>query len=102
MHPQSFKTTSSLLIGLALTFAAARVARADFYPIPLTPGSFNYDVVVEKTATPPYQTRVTATMDAGTNIAGLQPDPGNVATGLDSGGNQGAYGEIGFANSGTA
>jgi hypothetical protein len=42
-------------------------ARADFDPIPLTPGSFTHDMIVERTAPPPLNTRVSATMDGGTN-----------------------------------
>lgn len=52
-------------LGLALTLAGA--ARADFDPIPLTPGSFTHDMIVEKTAPAPINTRVSATMDGGTN-----------------------------------
>ena len=72
-----------------LTILPLALARADFYPIPLTPGSFNYDVVVEKSASPPAQTLVTANMDAGTNTAGI-------AAGGGGGGNQGSMYEIGF------
>jgi len=60
-----------ILYGLALTVAS--VARADYNPIALTPGSYNADVVVEKTATPhvlgPF-IYTTASMDGGTNNNG--------------------------------
>ena len=68
------KTCPSLkyaVIPLVLTLAAT--ARADFYPIPLTPGSYNADVVVEATATPPPlvpAAYTTASMDGGTNNTG--------------------------------
>lgn len=54
-----------LPLGVALGFIGA--ARADFNPVQLTPGSFNADVVVERTAPPPVNNFVTATMDGGTN-----------------------------------
>src|SRR6266568_7612558 len=79
------------LTPLALTLTLAASARADFYPIPLTPGSFNYDVVVERTATRPAQSLVTANMDAGTNVAGITAGGG-------AGGNQGSFYERGFGN----
>ncbi|HEU5069997.1 MAG TPA: immunoglobulin domain-containing protein [Verrucomicrobiae bacterium] len=53
---------------LALTLLAAGAVRADYKPVPLTPGSFTADAVVEKTAPPPLQNFVTATVDGGTNI----------------------------------
>jgi hypothetical protein len=59
---------SLLTLSLALTLTGA--ARADFNPIPLTPESFNADVVIEKTARPPLQMNITATMDSGTNLTG--------------------------------
>src|SRR5437868_1662640 len=73
---------------LMLVLCSARLAFADFYPIPLTPGSFNKDIIVERTASPPMQTLVTANMDAGTNTAGIAAGGGN-------GGNQGAFCELG-------
>src|ERR1051325_3257092 len=76
-----------ILSPLALALTLTTIARADFYPIPLTPGSFNQDFVVEKTASPPAQTLVTANMDAGTNVAG---------TVGGTGGNQSSFYEIGF------
>ena len=55
---------------LSFALLGAAVARADFDPIPLTPGSFNQDIVVEKTATSPGGRSTTASMDAGTNNTG--------------------------------
>lgn len=48
---------------LALTFES----QAAFAPIPLTPDSFNADIVVEKTAVPVLKVVTTATVDQGTN-----------------------------------
>lgn len=50
-----------------MVLALASAARADFNPVPLTPGSFTADVVVEKTAPRPFSSYTTATMDGGTN-----------------------------------
>jgi len=57
--------THLALLGSVLLLTTA--ARADFDPIPLTPESFTHDMVVEKTAPPPLNVRVSATMDGGTN-----------------------------------
>jgi hypothetical protein len=57
-----------LPLGLALTLVS--LARADYNPVGLTPGSFNADVVVEKTASAPLPAFANATMDAGTNNTG--------------------------------
>src|ERR1700693_6274356 len=54
-----------------LVVAFARLVRADFIPIPLTPGSFNQDVVVENGAPPPLVPVTTASMDTGTNNTGF-------------------------------
>src|SRR5438128_1459485 len=85
MKKNQWPQFTQILLGLMFS---AGVARADFYPIPLTPGSFNKDIVVEKTASPPMQTLVTANMDAGTNTSG-------VTSGGGTGGNQGSMYEIG-------
>jgi Concanavalin A-like lectin/glucanases superfamily/Immunoglobulin I-set domain/Immunoglobulin domain len=58
------------LLVLSVALAGASVARADFNPIQLTPGSFTADVVIEKSAPPPYQAYVNVTMDGGTNNNG--------------------------------
>jgi hypothetical protein len=58
------------LLPLGLALACATVARADYYPIALTPASFNADVVVENTAGTNFNRYVTATMDGGTNNNG--------------------------------
>src|SRR6266850_7863766 len=57
-------------ICLCVALICANLARADFNPVPLTSGSFNYDVVVEKTAPGPIGRATTASMDAGTNNTG--------------------------------
>ena len=63
----------STLIPIALLCAGASLARADFNPITLTPGSYNADVVVEKTATAPIGVACNATIDNGTNLANWLP-----------------------------
>jgi hypothetical protein len=78
--------TPYILITFASALAGISLAD-DFNPIPLTTGSFNQDVVVEKTASPPAQSLVNANMDAGTNITG---------TVGGTGGSHGAFYEIGF------
>lgn len=60
-----FKPLQLVLTASALAWTSS--ARADFNPIPLTPGSFTADVVVEKTAQAPLNVFTTATMDGGTN-----------------------------------
>ena len=55
-------------VGVALVFANS--ALADYSPIAITPGSFNADVVVEKTAPRGIFTNVTVTIEGGTNING--------------------------------
>jgi len=60
-----------IAIGLfvALTVCATRSARAAYVPVPLTPASFNQDMVVEATAvndpTAHYNNAITASMDGG-------------------------------------
>jgi len=60
----------SRLVPILLACASASLARADFNPVPLTPGSFTADVIVEKNAAPTINDFVTATMDGGTNNNG--------------------------------
>jgi len=74
-NSQTYKTkpmkkTNSLrttLVTCGAFLALCGLARADYDPIALTPGSFNADVVVEKTAPLAPNNFVTATMDGGTN-----------------------------------
>ena len=49
--------------GAALLFSKTQAA--NFTPIPLSPGSFNQDVIIEKSATPPPIPVTTASMDDG-------------------------------------
>ena len=88
------RSITNPIVSLAVVLTMVTAARAEFDPVPLTPGSFNKDLVVEKTAPPPIQVLVTANMDAGTNIAGLYPG--------DNGGNQGAMYEKGTGSWGDA
>src|SRR6266850_3800198 len=50
-----------------LALLSLHTARADFNPVPLASSSFNYDIVVERTAPPAIGRATTASMDAGTN-----------------------------------
>ncbi|HWQ90191.1 MAG TPA: immunoglobulin domain-containing protein [Clostridia bacterium] len=50
---------------IAAMLAGAGTAQAAFNPVPITPGSYTVDVVVEKTAPPPLGIFTTATMDGG-------------------------------------
>ena len=50
--------------------SGSSVLAADYDPIPLTPGSFNQDIVVENTAPGPVGQSTQATMDGGTNNTG--------------------------------
>src|SRR5882672_9131167 len=59
----SLSRSACLCLALILT----NTARADFNPVPLASSSFNYDIVVERTAPPPIGRATTASMDAGTN-----------------------------------
>jgi len=54
---------------LGLTLAVASIARAGFVPIPITPSSYNADVIVEKNI-PGLDNNTTATTDGGTNNNG--------------------------------
>lgn len=74
-----------IAVGLALTFVG--VARAAFNPVPITPGSYTADVVVEKTATPVLKVVTTASVDQGTNNGAntwmeVGFDPANPGNGL--------------------
>jgi hypothetical protein len=62
----------TLIIPLAITLAVSpAIVRGDFNPIPLKASSFTHDIVVEKTAPPPYVSySTTVTMDGGTNETG--------------------------------
>src|SRR5262245_41999131 len=75
------------VLPFALSLLAVGVARAAFNPIPLTPDSFNQDVVVESNATPRLVVVTTASVDQGTNNGAntwmeLGFDPANPANGL--------------------
>jgi opacity protein-like surface antigen len=59
-----------ILAGVALLLASAARAANVYTPVTLAPSSFNADVVVEKTAAPPIENYVTASLDGGTNLTG--------------------------------
>lgn len=80
------------MLGLAAALAST-VAQAQFTPITLTPESFNYDIVVEKEATPPPARNTTATFDGGTNNTsntfyelGFNRNPGAETSGIPASG----------------
>jgi Concanavalin A-like lectin/glucanases superfamily/Immunoglobulin domain/Immunoglobulin I-set domain len=58
------------IIPLGLFLGITSAAFADFNPIALTSGSYNADIVVEKTAPPSLASAVTANPDGGTNSFG--------------------------------
>lgn len=64
-HPFRLPLRALLLAPPLLAFSSA--ARADFNPIPLTPESYNADVIVEKTAPRPFAngTSTSASLDGG-------------------------------------
>src|ERR1700722_11353662 len=52
------------LLAVFLSVGIAALARgATYFPIPLTPGSFTYDIVVEATSAPPGPASVNCTVD---------------------------------------
>lgn len=57
-------------VSVALLAAVPGLVRADYNPIPLTPASYNADIVVERTAPPPLPAGCTASMDGGNNNTG--------------------------------
>jgi hypothetical protein len=59
-----------LSVPLSLALAIGSATAVEFVPIPLTPGTFNFDMIVEKEAPRPIPAGVTATMDGGTNQTG--------------------------------
>jgi hypothetical protein len=82
--PRRIKSKVAIL-GLALTFTSASYAA--FGPLPITSGSYNADVVVEKSATPVLTVVTTASVDNGTNNTAntwmeVGFDPANPTNGL--------------------
>jgi hypothetical protein len=59
------------LVSMISILGLVGAARADFSPIPLTPGSFSQDMVVERNAPQPPASSTTATMDSGTGNTGF-------------------------------
>ncbi|HTL55158.1 MAG TPA: hypothetical protein VL361_05735 [Candidatus Limnocylindrales bacterium] len=63
---QRIVSQKSINIKIALlVLCGFTLARAEFLPITLTPDSYNHDLVVEKTASPPLVPVTTASMDSG-------------------------------------
>jgi hypothetical protein len=85
--PDGFVSMKTSILTLATLLTIVICGRPDFNPIGLTADSFTQDVIVEKSATPPAQTLVTANMDAGTNVTG---------TVGGTGGNHASFYEIGY------
>ncbi|HSU53196.1 MAG TPA: immunoglobulin domain-containing protein, partial [Candidatus Dormibacteraeota bacterium] len=59
---------SMRLLPLVLALFVASVARADFDPVPLTSGSYSFDIVVEKTAPLPLPYCLSASQGGGTGL----------------------------------
>ncbi|MDB6064993.1 MAG: C-terminal target protein, partial [Pedosphaera sp.] len=55
-------------LALGLTCICANLVRADFNPVPLTPGSYTFDIVVEKTAPLAVPYCINSTTGSGTNL----------------------------------
>ncbi len=81
------KNTRVIAVALGVGLIANGPVQAAFNPIPITPGSYNADVVVENTATPQLRISTTATIDFGTNninstLFEIGYDTANPANGL--------------------
>src|SRR6266849_4091391 len=59
---------SSTLASLGITLALICVARADFNPVALTPGSYTFDIVVERGAPAPFPYCLSASQGGGTTL----------------------------------
>jgi hypothetical protein len=72
MNPINTRLYSISIIVLAsIFFGYPWTGRADFEPLPLTPDSYNHDVVVENSAPPAIVPVTTASMEQGTDNLGL-------------------------------
>jgi hypothetical protein len=67
---RTYKKSSNLIL-LSLGLGCSCVIGAEFEPIELTSGSYNHDLVVEKTAPPPAVMVTTASMDQGVINSGF-------------------------------
>jgi hypothetical protein len=65
------KRTTWMRVTIPLAALAALSAQAQYNPLPLSEGSFNYDIVVEKTAQHPFTPASTASIDGGTSNSGF-------------------------------
>lgn len=61
------KPTQAIAVALSLGLCLSSSVQAVINPIPITPGSYNADVVVEKEASPSLRVTTTASVDQGTN-----------------------------------
>jgi hypothetical protein len=66
MH--KIQSSPSRLMAIGLAFVCAGAARADFNPVALTPSSYTFDIVVEKTAPGPLPYCLSASQGGGTNL----------------------------------
>src|SRR5271170_1194240 len=62
------KTMKSRLIPILLTCACASLARADFNPVALTPGSYTFDIVVESNTVQALPYCINATSGSGVSL----------------------------------
>jgi len=82
------------ILPLGLFLGITSAAFADFNPIALTSGSYNADIVVEKTAPPSLASAITANPDGGTNSyngdawyeVGYNTNANQTATGIPAAG----------------
>ena len=89
---KNLPSSKSALLPLGLALTLVSLAHAEYNPVGLTPGSFNADVVVERTALKPLEAYANATLDGGPNnngdtfyeqgYASFPLAPGATATGV--------------------
>lgn len=65
---KTHRSLKSFIAPLAVVLALPGVARADFNPVALTPGSYTYGIVVPSNAVPPVTYCVNAFVGTGTNF----------------------------------
>src|SRR5258708_5832632 len=84
------RPAGSALASLGITLALISVARADFNPVALTPGSYTFDIVVESNTVPALPYVITSTAGNGTGLGdNTCYEQGLVARAGQTGGNSG-------------